>query len=72
MRIISFPNGIKDHSRKFQIICNYTKSIALCTINFLLRKSEKSNVSRIEVINFRGYKYSNRNLEMGEHECVQR
>ena len=67
MRITSFSNGIKNYPRKFQIISNYTKPIVLCAKNFLLKKSGKLNVSRIEVANLRGYTYSYRNLEMGEH-----
>jgi hypothetical protein len=67
MRITSFPKGIKNHAREFQVISNYTKLIVVCTINFLLKKNGKSNVSCVEVVNPGGYKYSSRNLEMGEH-----
>ena len=38
MRITSFPNGIKNHTREFQVISNYTKVIVVCVINFLLKK----------------------------------
>lgn len=65
MRITSFPNGIRNHVREFQIISNQTKSIVLCTMNFLLKKDRKLNVSWNEVVNPREYKYSSRNLEMG-------
>ncbi len=64
---LPFPNSIKNHTRKFQIISNYTKPIVLCAINFSLKKNGKSNMSRIEVVNLGGHKYSYRNLEMGEH-----
>ena len=67
MRIASLPNDIKNDTRKFQIICSYIKPIILCAINFLLKKSGKSDVSRSEVVNLRGYKYSYIHLEMGEH-----
>jgi hypothetical protein len=67
MRITSFPYGLKNHTREFQIISNYTKLIVVCAINFLLKKNRKSNVSWNEVVNPGGYKYSSRNLEMGEH-----
>ena len=68
MRItFTLPNDIKNHTRKFQIICNYIKPIVLYAINFSLKKSGKSNVSRIGVVKLRGHKYSYRNLEMGEH-----
>ena len=53
MRIVSLPNDKKNHTRKFQIICNYIKSIALCAIDFLLEKSGKSNVEGIEVVDLR-------------------
>jgi len=66
MRIASLPNDIKNDTRKFQIIGRY-KPIILCAINFLLKKSGKLNVSRIEVSNLRGGTYSYINLEMGEH-----
>lgn len=67
MRIASLPNDLKNDTRKFQIIGSYIKPIILCAINFLLKKSGKSDVSRIEVVNLRGYKYSYTHLEMGEH-----
>jgi hypothetical protein len=66
MIITSFHHGIKNH-REFQIISNYTKPAVLCAINFLLKKSGKSNASRIEAVNLGGYSYSYRILEMGEH-----
>ena len=34
---------------------------------FFIKKNGKSNMSRIEVVNLGGHKYSYRNLEMGEH-----
>ena len=67
MRIASLPNDIKNNTRKFQIIGSYIKRIILCAINSSLKKSGKSYVSRNEVVNFRGYKYSYIHLEMGEH-----
>ncbi len=72
MRIASLPNDIKNDTRKFQITGSYIKPIILCAINFLLKKNRKSDVSRIEVVNLRGYKYSYIQFEIGEHECVQR
>ena len=66
MGITSFSNGINNYPRKFQIISNYTKPI-LSGKNFLLKKSGKLNVSRIELANLRGGTYSNINIEMGEH-----
>ncbi len=66
MIITSFHHGIKNH-REFQIISNYTKPAVLCAINFLLKKSGKSNVSRVEAVNLEGCTHSYRNLEMGEH-----
>ena len=67
MRIASLPNDIKNNTRKFQIIGSYIKPIILCAINFLLKKSGKSDVSRVEVVNLGGYQYSYIHLEMGEH-----
>ncbi len=67
MRIASLPNDIKNDTRKLQIIGSYIRHIILCAINSSLKKSGKSYVSRIEVVNFRGYKYSYIHLEMGEH-----
>ncbi len=66
MRITSFHHVIRNHTREFQIINNYTKPTVLCSISFLLKKSGKSKMSLIEVVNLRGYTYSYRNLEMGE------
>jgi hypothetical protein len=66
MKITSFSNGINNYPRKFQIISNYTTPI-LSGKNFLLKKSGKLNVPRIEVSNLRGGTYSYINLEMGEH-----
>ena len=71
MRMASLPNDIKNDTRKLQIIGSYIKPIISCAINFLLKKSGKSDVSRIGVVNLRGYKYSYIHLEMGEHSCVQ-
>ncbi len=67
MRMASLPNDIKNDTRKLQIIGSYIRHIILCAINSSLKKSGKSYVSRIEVVNFRGYKYSYIYLEMGEH-----
>ncbi len=67
MRIASLPNDIKNDTRKFQIICSYIKPIISCAINFLLKKSGKSDVPRIGVVNLRGYKYYYTHLEMGDH-----
>jgi len=67
MRIILVLNFIKIFTRGFQILCNYTKSIVMCAIHFLLKKSIKSYVSRIEVVNHGGCTHSNKNLEMGEY-----
>ena len=67
MRIASLPNDIKNDTRKLQIIGSYIKRIILCAINSSLKKSGKSYVSRIEVVNFRGYKYCYMHHEMGEH-----
>jgi hypothetical protein len=67
MRIASLPNDIKNDTRKLQIIGSYIKRIILCAINSSLKKSGKSYVSRIEVVNFRGYQYCYMHHEMGEH-----
>jgi hypothetical protein len=67
MRMASLPNDIKNDTRKLQIIGSYIKRIILCAINSSLKKSGKSYVSRIEVVNFRGYQYCYMHHEMGEH-----
>ncbi|TVP39088.1 hypothetical protein NARC_210032 [Candidatus Nitrosocosmicus arcticus] len=67
MRIILVLNCIKIFTRGFQILSSYTKSIVICTIHFLLKKSIKSPMSRIQVVNLRGRTYSNKNLEIGEY-----
>jgi hypothetical protein len=67
MRMASLPNDIKNDTRKLQIIGSYIKHIILCAINSSLKKSGKSYVSRIEVVNFRGYQYCYMHHEMGEH-----
>ena len=67
MRILLVLNCIKIFTRGFQILSSYTKSIIMCAIHFLLKKSIKSPMSRIQVVILRGRTYSNKNLEMGEY-----
>jgi len=67
MKITSLLNGIKNYTRKLEVINNYTKPMVMYAINFLSKKGGKSDMSSNEILNLSIYKSYYRNLEMGEY-----
>jgi len=67
MKITSLLNGIKNYTRKIEVINNYTKPMVLYAINFLSKKGGKSDMSNNGIVNLSIYKSYYRNLEMGEY-----